>query len=95
MNKIDDFDMNAVRITNYSALFITHTIGLLLKRVRYFKRDLRSLCCEILLPCIIVLVGLSLMTITFIKDGPEIEITAKNFPWTTTRVYWTGDTNGA
>lgn len=39
-----------------------------MKRARYFKRDLKSLCCEILLPCLIVLLGLILMTISFITE---------------------------
>lgn len=70
--KIDDFDMNTIRVTNGFTLFLMHTIALVLKRARYFKRDIRSLFCEILLPCIIVVVGLALMTVNYIYDSPEL-----------------------
>ncbi len=53
---------------------MAHTLALILKRIRYFKRDLRSLSCEIFLPCVIVVVGLALMTISFIKDSPSLLI---------------------
>ncbi|CAK63379.1 unnamed protein product (macronuclear) [Paramecium tetraurelia] len=71
--KIDDFDINQIRVTNPTLLFFNHTLALLLKRVRFFKRDMMSLCCEILLPCLVVLVGLILMTINFITE-PDIII---------------------
>ena len=60
---LDDFDMNSIRVTDHNKLFINHTISLLLKRVRIFKRDYRSLACEIFLPCVVVAFGLALMTI--------------------------------
>lgn len=93
MNIIDDFDMNSIRITNPFTLLITHTFGLLIKRMRYFKRDLRSLCCEILLPCLIVVCGLALMTVSFVIEPPEIIISAKNFEWKPSKVYWAGENN--
>ena len=55
--------MNSIRITDHNKLFVNHTISLLLKRVRIFKRDYRSLACEIFIPCIVVAFGLALMTI--------------------------------
>ena len=55
--------MNSIRITDHNKLFVNHTISLLLKRVRIFKRDYRSLACEIFLPCVVVAFGLALMTI--------------------------------
>jgi ATP-binding cassette subfamily A (ABC1) protein 3 len=67
MQELDDFDMNTVRITSNLALFMLHTRALLLKRIRYFKRDIKSLCCEIFLPCAVVLGGLGLMSIQFIN----------------------------
>jgi ATP-binding cassette subfamily A (ABC1) protein 3 len=81
MDKVDDFDINTVRIVDQLSLFVSHTIALLIKRYHYFKRDLRGFSCEILLPCMIVIVGLALMTITFISDSPRMIITANNFSW--------------
>ncbi|CAD8078681.1 unnamed protein product [Paramecium primaurelia] len=69
--QIDDFDINQIRIISSVQLFFNHTLSLIIKRSRYFKRDIRSLCCEILLPCLVVLLGLILMTIEFITE-PEI-----------------------
>ena len=89
--KIDDFDMNKVRITSDVTLFLTHTAVLIQKRMRYFKRDLRSLCCEIFLPCLVVVVGLGLMSISFVKNAPTMLVSADNFEWTNTTTYWAGD----
>ncbi|CAD8172616.1 unnamed protein product [Paramecium pentaurelia] len=73
--QIDDFDINQIRVTNSTQLFFNHTIALLMKRARFFKRDLKSLCCEILLPCLVVLLGLILMTIEFITEPNIIILT--------------------
>jgi ATP-binding cassette subfamily A (ABC1) protein 3 len=72
--KVDDFDIGSIRITNSLQLFFNHVTCLLIKRGRYFKRDVKSLCCEILLPCLIVLLGLILMTIDFITEPKMIEL---------------------
>lgn len=48
----------------------------MIKRFIYFKRDLRSLLCEIVLPCIVVIFGLSLALVSFIKDSPEVLLNA-------------------
>jgi ATP-binding cassette, subfamily A (ABC1), member 3 len=74
MVKIDDFDMNQIRITNSTELFLNHTVALLIKRARNFKRDMRSLCCEIFLPCLVVLCELALMTIEFISEANVITL---------------------
>jgi ATP-binding cassette subfamily A (ABC1) protein 3 len=88
--KIDDFDMANMRIKDQGVLFFTHTAVLLQKRMRYFKRDLRSLCCEIFLPCLVVVCGLGLMSISFVVNAPALEIKADNFDWDTTKSYWAG-----
>jgi ATP-binding cassette subfamily A (ABC1) protein 3 len=49
-----------------------HFLALFLKRYRYFKRDIRGLICELLLPAAIVLAGLSLMTIKFNLEAPPL-----------------------
>jgi len=46
-----------------------------MKRARFFKRDVKSLCCEIFLPCLVVLLGLILMTIQFIIEPNVIVLT--------------------
>ena len=49
-----------------------HFKALFMKRVRYFKRDVRGLICELILPAAIVLAGLSLMTIKFNVEAPPL-----------------------
>ena len=63
--------------------------------MRYFRRDLRSLACEILLPCIIVVVGLGLMTISFIVDPSPLVLSVDNFDWSPTRTAWAGDNSAS
>lgn len=72
-------------------MFINHSVALLIKRMRYFKRDLKSLCCEIFLPCLIVLLGLTLMTIQFINDPKIVEmVPTKIFDFKPLDYGWTG-----
>ena len=73
--ELDNFDLAKVRITNPVALFFRHFNALFLKRVRYFRRDIRGLMCEIFLPCIIIVLGLAILLITFINDSPSIVLT--------------------
>lgn len=46
----------------------------------YFKRDIRSLLCEVVLPCLVVVFGLSLTMITFIQESPTVHLLPENFP---------------
>ncbi len=61
----EDEDKNVEKINGGFAKFCLTFTALSLKRARYFKRDVRSLVCEVLLPCIIVVVGLAISLITF------------------------------
>lgn len=61
--EIDNFDLNQVRVKNPTSLFYMHFIALFLKRVRFFRRDLKGLICEIFLPCLVVIGGLSILLI--------------------------------
>ncbi|EAR86885.2 ABC transporter family protein (macronuclear) [Tetrahymena thermophila SB210] len=69
---VDNFDLNNVRITKKRELFFIHLKALIIKRLIYFKRDIRSLLCEIVLPCIVVIFGLSLALVSFLKDQPGV-----------------------
>jgi ATP-binding cassette, subfamily A (ABC1), member 3 len=59
-----------MRIKSKSTLILTHFKALFLKRTRSFKRDLNQLFCEVLLPCLIVILGLAILKITFIVNSP-------------------------
>jgi len=66
--KVDDFDLNSVRIVDKTKLFFIHFWALIMKRLRFFKRDKKGFVCEIFLPCLVVLGGLSLLTVNFIIE---------------------------
>lgn len=57
---------------------VLHIKALILKRLNYFKRDLRSVFCEILIPCLVIVFGLALMTISFVKTAPALCLNANN-----------------
>jgi len=46
-----------------SSLFKSHFVANFLKRYRYNKRDLFGICCEIVFPLVIIIVGLVLSKI--------------------------------
>lgn len=71
---MDDFDLNMVRITNCFEIFFKHTKALMLKRLRIFRRDLMQLFCEVLLPIIIIIAGLGMLTIKFVKDDITVAV---------------------
>ena len=71
-DEIDDFNLASVKIKGKTALFFVHFWALFVKRLQYFKRDKKGLFCELLLPCIIIVVGLCLTFIQFIYTSPQM-----------------------
>ena len=45
-----------------------------MKRLNYSKRDKKGILCEIILPILMVIFGLAIMTIKFIKESPSLII---------------------
>lgn len=45
------------------------------KRFRIFKRDIRGLVCEIFVPILVVICGLAIMTVKWMKDDELAIIT--------------------
>ncbi|KAL4488936.1 hypothetical protein ABPG72_005723 [Tetrahymena utriculariae] len=76
----DTFDLNKVRVTKRLELFKIHMWAMFIKRAIYFKRDIRSLLCEVILPCLVVVFGLSLTLIKFIDESPAVDFSPLNFP---------------
>ena len=72
--KLNDFELDIVRIRGNFTLFFVHFWALVMKRMNYFKRDKKGLICEIILPCIVVVVGLCLTFIKFIYPSPALEM---------------------
>lgn len=71
-DKIDDFDLNSVKIKSKVALFFTHFWALFLKRINYFKRDKKGLCCEIFMPMCVAGFGLCITLIDFSMTGKPL-----------------------
>jgi hypothetical protein len=53
---------------------------LVLKRVRIFRRDAQQLICEVFLPILVVIGGLSILTIKFVVDSPAAPISLSEYP---------------
>lgn len=75
--KVDDFELNSVKIKDKTSLFFVHFWALIVKRLDYFKRDKKGLVCEIILPCIVVVLGLCLTLATFVYQSPALEMGPK------------------
>ena len=75
MAEEEDVELELIREKNSSKIFWMHFGALVRKRFLYFKRDLKSLLCEILLPILIVWIGLAVTRIQFIKLQSRIEFT--------------------
>jgi hypothetical protein len=60
-------------------IFLSHFWALVWKRVNYFKRDIQGLACEIFLPCLIVLGGFAILTISFVVDSPSAPISLSEY----------------
>lgn len=74
LDKVDDFELDKVKIKNKFMLFFVHFWALMLKRLHYFKRDKKGLVCEIILPCIVIVLGLCLTFITFTYPSPAMDL---------------------
>ena len=55
-------------------MFFKHFAAVFIKRFHYSKRDKKGFFCEIMLPIIMVIFGLAIMTIKFIKESPSLII---------------------
>ncbi|EAR99563.1 ABC transporter family protein (macronuclear) [Tetrahymena thermophila SB210] len=72
--EVDNFDLNSVRIKSRFLIFCAHFRALCVKRFLYFRRDIRGLLCEVLLPILIVIVGLAITLINNIQSSPSLLI---------------------
>lgn len=70
----ENFELNDIRVKDPVSVFFIHFWALCKKRFIYFKRDKRGLICEIFLPIIIILLGMKMTTIQFIKESPAGEL---------------------
>lgn len=55
---------------------------LMWKKIMYSKRDIKGLLLEIFIPCMIILIGCSFLTIQFVKEMPPIDMSVSIYPKT-------------
>jgi len=65
---LEEFDLKKDKIPSQWGLFKSHFHALSVKRYHYFKRDKKGLCCEILLPVIMIIVGILITKASTIKN---------------------------
>ena len=58
-DELDDFDLQKDRIQGEWNIFKTQFSALVLKRLRYFKRDGKGLFLELFFPALLVIVGIA------------------------------------
>ena len=54
--------------------------ALIIKRFNIYKRDKCGLCCELIVPVILVLLGLGLLQIPFLKNSEEFTLDTSAYP---------------
>ena len=74
-DSLEDKDLEELRMKSSSSIFLMQMKGLMKKRFIYFSRDIGGLICEVFLPIIIVIIGLSLTKINFVKDPSYLDLT--------------------
>ena len=77
---IKDKYLKDFRIKSKKKIFFLQIKALIKKRFLYFSRDITSLLCELFLPVVIVIIGLSLTKIKFLKDPESLIFSPKVYP---------------
>ena len=71
---LNGFDLRKEKMQGSWKIFKTHFAALVRKRVQYFKRDKKGLCCELFLPVLMILVGVLIGKGGFIKTPVPLPI---------------------
>jgi ATP-binding cassette subfamily A (ABC1) protein 3 len=67
MNELDDYNFELSRMGSFNR-FTTHMKILMWKKLMYSKRDIKGLLLEIIIPCLIIAMGCSLLTVQFVNE---------------------------
>ncbi|KAL4476001.1 hypothetical protein ABPG72_007887 [Tetrahymena utriculariae] len=78
------------RITDPTKLFFIHFRALIQKRLNYFKRDKKGLCCELILPIILIAFGLLLQKLLSFSDSSGYDLTPTIFFDESPKIYYGG-----
>ena len=72
---LDDYDLNANKLTGSWRIFRTHFAALVKKRIHYTKRDRRGLLCELFLPILMVIGGILIARSAFNSPVKAVALT--------------------
>ena len=68
--ELDEVELEDIRIKGAWSIFTTHFMAMITKRLIYFKRDVKGLLCEIVIPILVILCGVLLTQFQLIQ-APE------------------------
>ncbi|CAD8078613.1 unnamed protein product [Paramecium primaurelia] len=88
-------DLHIQKIEGFCSTFFLHLFALMQKRFRIFKRDIRGLICEIFVPILVVISGLAIMTVKWMKDDDLAIITPQGlYDDMKLQLFWGGNQAG-
>lgn len=61
------------------SIFVKHMIALFQKRIVYAKRDTRMICCQLILPVLLVILGVSLLLVKPDLNQPDIILSPSSY----------------
>lgn len=83
----NEVELEKIREKNPSKVFWMHFNALVKKRFIYFKRDVKGLICEIVLPIIIIWLGLAVTKIQIIREAETASYTPALFDFPTNEIW--------
>ncbi|CAD8082367.1 unnamed protein product [Paramecium sonneborni] len=90
-----NIDLKIEKIEGCFSIFFQHLFALMQKRLRIFRRDTRGLICEIFVPILVVISGLAIMTVKWMKDDEIAIITPQSmYVDQKLQLFWGGDQAG-
>ena len=81
-DEVEEVELQEIRIKGGFRIFMTHFMAMLKKRLIYFRRDLKGLMCEIVIPILIIVFGLFITQVQIIGDPTAGYIEPKNMDLT-------------
>lgn len=76
----DDYSVATDHETGFFNILSTHFSALFKKRLDIYKRNVKGLVTEILIPLILVLIGLGLSKVSFFSSSPDRELSPSQYP---------------
>ena len=84
----NEVELQEIREKNSTKLFWMHFNALIKKRFIYFRRDVKGLICEIVLPIVIIWLGFLVTKIQFIQEAENVTMTPAIFELPSNEVWF-------